>query len=140
MGLFSRKSTNPAPQSAPVAPSAQGQTRFPPAEDFDPSQASEEHRETIGTIMNTLTPIFRSDDSEELKQWIPTITGLCRQLTSEDPRLIRFVQDLHGMASRAALADWASGDNVRPLSDQGWSHLIAALEATYPDANLVRDE
>lgn len=109
------------------------------SKDFDPASASDQHRAIMGGIVSRVMPIYESDDSEELKQWIPKITEQCREVTNEDPRLILFVQHLHNTATRASLADWAASQNGTPLSDQGWSQLMTALEGAYPGINLVKE-
>lgn len=106
-------------------------------EGFTPNEASDENRAIVGAIMGTVMPIYETDDSEELKQWIPRITGLCRQITDADPRLITFVRALYDTANRASLADWAKAMSTAPLGDQGWSQLAEALKEAYPGISLV---
>jgi len=105
--------------------------------DFDPSQSSDDSREIIGAIMNEVMPIYESDNSDELRQWIPKITKLCRLVTREDPRLIRFVQDLYGTATQASVAERVNSQSGTLLSEQGWAQLIAALNATFPGIDLA---
>lgn len=104
---------------------------------IDPEQVAPAHREVIGAIANALNPIFYDQtDSEELKPLVPKITELCVQLVQEDPSLIQFVRDLRDMAIRGALADFAVNDKA--LKDQGWNHLQEALDAAFPDVDLVK--
>lgn len=93
------------------------------------------HREVIGAIMGSVMPIYETSDSEALKPLVPQITQLCTGLVAEDPRLIAFVRDLYDTATRAAMADWAA--NGRPLADQGWQHLIDALDGAFEGTPLA---
>ena len=102
---------------------------------MNPDQVAPAHREVIGAITGTIRPILDGDDSEELKQFVPRIAKLCVQLVQEDPNLLEFVRDLRETATRASIADWAA--NGKPIGEQGWSHLLEALDAAFPGKDLV---
>lgn len=105
----------------------------------DPSSASPSHQEIMGAIATTLTPIYESDSSEELKPWIPKIIQLCKQITQEEPLLLKFVTDMHDMSVRASLADWAASQGATSLHEQGWSQLKDSLQAAFPGIDLALD-
>ncbi|TWP32999.1 hypothetical protein [Leekyejoonella antrihumi] len=109
-------------------------------DNFDPGQASAEHLKTIDSLVQIMNPIYESDESEALKPSIPHIVASCQQLVREDPRLIRFVQDINGMATRGALGDWAHDTRGGTLGEQGWSQLGEKLVAAFPGVDLVRED
>lgn len=108
------------------------------AEPFTPDRVTERQRRAIDSIRVVVDSALDRGRSDDLLPRIPGIVLTCRSLVLDDPRSIRFVEELHGTATCAAFEERASCD--APWGEQGWGQLVQRLEDAFPGVRRVGTE
>lgn len=110
------------PRFQPVLPS-------PAVGAFTPERVTPAQRQAIDSILEIVNPMLEREVSEDLKPQIPRIVQTCRALVLDDPRSMRFVEELRDTATCAALEESATCGT--PIGEEGWGQLSERLERAF---------